>query len=315
MHVSKKITDGALMTVVFIVLLIMAIFVPVLNLFATFVLPVPFVLYAAKYDWKAVGIMFIVAHLLAILFGTFFSIPVAALAAFGGIMIGTAINKKLSPYETWASGTIGFIIGLVIAFVFSQVVLDVNWIAETDQMIDESLAMSEQIMTSVGLSDQATEQMAVAREMFESLTDYLPVALAVMAIFMAFVTQWFSYKVINRLETRKLRFPPFRSMRLPSSLIWVYFIALIAGLLVKDGDSFMLLATQNALLLTGLLMTLQGFSFIFFYAHNKKMSKAIPITIVVISLLMPFVMLYIIRIIGIIDIGFGLRDRLSNDQK
>ncbi|WP_083800962.1 DUF2232 domain-containing protein [Bacillus sp. m3-13] len=63
-----------------------------------------------------------------------------------------------------------------------------------------------------------------------------------------------------------------------------------------------------------LLMTVQGFSFIFYFCYIKKISKAIPITLVILSFLItPLV--YIIRMIGIIDIGFQLRDRIQGKNQ
>nr|WP_269448163.1 YybS family protein [Lentibacillus sp. JNUCC-1] len=303
------------MSAVFIALLIVAMFIPVLNIFANIALPIPFVVYAARYDLKAVGLMFAVTQILALLFGTLVAIPVAVSAAFGGIMIGVALRKKLTPYETWASGTIGFVAGLAFVFVFSQFVFDVNWIDETNELIDRSLSMTEEIVSTVGLNEEASQQMETMKEQFKQLPDYMPAGLAVASIFMAFITQWLSYKVLNRIERKTYRFPPFRSMRLPTSIIWIYFFALIAGLFVQDADSLILLAANNAMMLVGLLLTLQGFSFIFFFAHTKSLSKAIPVVAVVVTLLLPFIMLYIIRLIGIVDIGFGVRERMENREK
>jgi uncharacterized protein YybS (DUF2232 family) len=61
-----------------------------------------------------------------------------------------------------------------------------------------------------------------------------------------------------------------------------------------------------------LFMFFQGLSFIFYYFHQRGASKSLPIIIVVVSFVMP-ILLYIIGILGIIDLGFGLRKR--NEKK
>lgn len=315
MNQSKILTEGALLTAIYIILLLIATFVPVITLVATFLLPVPFIIFASRHDWKPSFLMFAVASVLSVLFATIFTFPITVLMGAGGIMIGSAIHKKLSPYETWARGTIGFVLGLVFIFVFSQFVFQVNLINEIDQMINQSMQMSRKFMEQIGFADQAEDQMVLIEQQIEMIKNLIPAGIAFIAILIAVISQWVSYKVINRLEDRKLHFPPFRLLRMPVSLVWIYFFALIFTFFQLDPSSTLFLAVNNVQILAGMLMTLQGFSFIFFYAHHKNKSKALPITSVILTLLFPFLLLYLVRLLGIIDIGFSLRDRLSKDKK
>ncbi|WP_373894365.1 YybS family protein [Virgibacillus natechei] len=315
MNQSKKLTDGALLTAIFMVLLLLTVFVPVLSIFAMFVLPVPFVIYASKYNWKPALLMLVAAMILTTLFATVFSLPIAVLMGFGGLMIGSAIYQNASAYETWARGTFGFIVGLLFVFVYSQLLFDVNWIEEFEAALTESMQMSAGLLEQFGAGGQQLEE---ARELLEEqvglLTDLFPVGLAVAAVVLAFISQWVSYKVINRLDRKQLRFPPFRMLQFPVSVIWIYLAALIFSFIELDPDNILYLGAQNLLVITGLLMSLQGISFIFFYAHHKNMSKAIPILSVVLILIFS-PLLYLVRILGIIDIGFRLRDRMTDNNE
>ncbi|ASK61790.1 hypothetical protein CFK37_06280 [Virgibacillus phasianinus] len=313
MNRSKILTDGALLTAIYIVLLLISVFVPLIEIIATFLLPIPFVVFAYRYDWKPSLIMLAASVLLSSLFATIFSIPGTLLMGLGGIMIGSGMHKKLTPYETWARGTFGFIIGLLFIFLISQLVFDVNWINEIDSLIDESMQMSKGLMDQVGLAGEAEEQLKLMQQQVEMLKNLIPVGVALIAIVLAFISQWIGYKVINRLERKKFFFPPFRNLRLPVSLVWIYFFAVILTLFNLDPSSIFYHAINNVLVLAGLLMTIQGFSFMFFYAHQKNKSKAIPTVIVIVTLLLPTFLLYLVRILGIIDIGFRLRDRISKE--
>ncbi|WP_067727785.1 YybS family protein [Oceanobacillus damuensis] len=314
MNQSRKMTDGALLLAIFMVILLVTIFVPVLSVFSMFFLPVPFVLFASRHGFKPSLVMFAVSLVLATMFATFFSLPLALLMGLGGITVGSAIYKEYSPYETWARGTFGFVIGLLFVFVSSQMIFSVNWVDELEVMVTDSLEMSSSLMESFGVAEQSEEFEALIQLQVQTMIDLLPVGLALSALVLAFLSQWISYKFINRLEKKELRFSPFRNLRFPPSILWIYFFALIFSFISRDPSSFFFTAVQNVLVLTGLIMTMQGFSFIFYYAYHKKISKSIPIFIVILTILFPTFLLYFIRILGIIDIGFRLRDHLENKK-
>lgn len=311
MNQSRKITEGALMLAVFMVLLLITLFIPVLGVVGMFFLPVPFILYASKHGWKPSLIMFLVALVLTALFATYLSLPLAFLMGLGGATIGSAIYKGVSPYETLARGTLAFIVGLLFVFIFSQVILSVNFVEQFETIVTDSMEMSSEMMEQFGAAEQVEEMEEFMQLQIDYLIDLLPVALVITAILFALFFQWVGYKFLNRLEKKELRFPPFRDLKFPSSVLWVYFFALVLSFFNLDPSSIYFTAVQNVFVLTGLLMAVQGFSFIFFYAHHKKMSKAFPIISIVLTILFPTILLYFVRILGIIDIGFRLRDRLK----
>ncbi|MFD1362664.1 YybS family protein [Lentibacillus salinarum] len=314
MNQSKQLTDGVLLTAIFMALMLIAAFIPIISLVAAFLLPVPFIFYASRYDWKPAMVMLIAASVLSVLLTSIISLPLPLLMGLGGIMAGSAIYRNFSAYETLARGTIGFVIGMVFIFAFGHLAFQVNLVTEINQSMQESLTMSQDMMAQFGLAELSEEQVNMVTEQLAMLTDLLPVWVAVAALVLAWISQWVSYKLINRLERKQLCFPPFRSLRLPVSLIWIYFFALILSFFNQEQTGMLYTAVHNVLMLTGIFMTLQGFSFIFYYAHTKRMSKALPITSIILTLFLPFILLYLVRLLGIIDIGFSLRDRISNDK-
>lgn len=314
MNQSKKLTDGALLLAIYIVLLLITIFVPIVTIFGMFLLPIPFILYAARHGLKPSFLMFVASLLITALIATIAFLPFTVLAGIGGIAIGAAIHKEVSAYETLARGTLGFIIGLLFIFAFSQVVFSVNLVNELKVIITDSMDMSASIMEQFGASGQTEQMEELLLQQVNMLIELLPVGLALTAIVLAFLSQWISYKFINRLEKKQLRFPPFRNLRFPTSILWIYFFALFISFFDLNPAGIYYTAVHNLLALTGLLMALQGFSFVFLYTYHKKITKAVPIFIVVITLLFPTFLLYFVRILGIIDIGFRLRERLTSKK-
>src|SRR5699024_12097613 len=83
MNKSKQLTEGALLTAVYIVLLLIVFFIPVLQLVGIFVLPVLFSIYAAHHGWKPSIIMAFVALFLSAIFATILSLPMIFLSCSG----------------------------------------------------------------------------------------------------------------------------------------------------------------------------------------------------------------------------------------
>lgn len=315
MNQSQKITEGALYTAIFIIMVALTIFVPGFLLLFPLLLPIPFIVYASKYDWQASLLMVAVVLFLSFIVIPALSVPITVLAASGGILIGSAIKRDRSPYETWITGTSGFIGGLLFVFLFTQVLLDISWAAQLEQILQESLEMSKEMMGQFGLAPQGEEGLDFIEESIALMKNLIPVGIAIMSIIMAFLAQWVGYKVVNRLNQKTYQFPPFRNLRLPVAIIWVYLVALIISLFTSDPNSVLFIFVNNIMTLIGLLLILQGFSFMFFFTHYKKWSKAIPIIVLIISLVIPFILIYVVGLLGLIDLGFNLRDRLTQKEK
>lgn len=315
MNQSKKITEGALLTAIFIILMFVTVFVPGISLITLFILPVPFIFYSFKYNWQASLIMLGVAVLLSSLFATIISLPLAILASIGGIMIGTSMHQGLTAYETWARGTVGFIIGLLLAFIFVQVGLQINLINELDNLFSESLEMSKRMMEDIGFVNVAEEEWKRVETQLSLAKNLIPVGITILSVFFAFISQWLGYKLLNRMEKQTFSFPPFRTLRLPIVFVWIYFFAMVFMFMDLDPNSMLYLVAHNIFSLAGMFMVLQGFSFMFFITHKNKWSKSLPIIGVIITMILPFILLYFVRILGIIDIGFGLRDRNLKSKK
>lgn len=313
MNQSKRLTDGALLLAIYTILLLIVTYIPIpiLSLVTFFLLPVPFILYAARYDYKPSIIVFIIAIILTLMFASVFSLATPIIVGLGGIMIGSAIYKNKEPFETLGRGTFGFIIGLLFFYIYTQLLLDINWIQDIKQMVTESMEMSRGLFEQVGLGTELDVEEMI-QEYINYITNLLPMFLVLSALVFAFISQWVGYKIINRLEKMELKFPPFRSIQFPTSFIWIYLGALIFSLILTDTSSMFYIAVQNIVMIISVFLTIQGFSFIFFYTHHKKLSKSIPIIAIVLTFIMP-ILIDLVRIIGIVDIGFKLREQIKKN--
>lgn len=314
MNQSKTLTEGALFAAIYTVFLLIAVYIPVISVIAMFLLPVPFILFTSRHGLQPAVLVFLVTVLLSIIFASVLIIPLTLFMGLGGIMIGSAMYQKRVAYETWARGTVGFVIGMVLLLFMTQLFSDINIIEEVNSMIDQSMERTEGIMDQFGIDEPSGDQLAYIEEQIELMKNLIPAVIAIAGIIFAFVSQWIGYKTANRVWNQEYRFPPFRNLTLPLSLVWIYFIAIIFSFFDLDHDGTVYLAVQNVMMLTRLLMALQGFSFIFYFAYQKNMSKALPVISIIATLLVPILFL-LVSILGVIDLGFRLRSRISDDRE
>ncbi|MHA6250299.1 YybS family protein [Oceanobacillus sp. CAU 1775] len=316
MNQSKRLTEGAIFSAIFIALML-ASFIPILSLFTMILLPLPFVLYAARHGLKPGLLVLTVTSLLTIIFFTILSLPYTLLVGAGGLLIGHGIYKKRSAYETWAYGTLGFIGGILFALAIMQVMMNINFMAELENMAMQQMSSYVSIIESVGLSEgnPDVDLEEIFTEQINYMINLVPAFLALMAVGSAFLVQWMGYKIINRIEKKKLHFPPFRNLRLPISILWLYLIVVITSFFDISSSGIFAIGIQNALMILEMLLVIQGFSFIFYFSHYKKWSRTIPVVSIVLTIVFPIFLLYFIRILGIIDIGLNMRDRLEKKDK
>lgn len=313
MYDSKKVQEGVLLGAIYGLLLFVTVMVPGMELVTLFLLPIPFVIYASHHGYKASLILggFVIPLALLLIF--VISLPLTILSVLGGTMIGEAIYKKRNAYETWAFGTVGVTIGLLALFLMIQLVAQINIVDQYQVMVQESIATTESMVASLGI-ELSSEDIALIKEEMLKITTLLPSILVICALGIAFVAQWVSYKVLNLREDRKLKFPPFKFFLLPKSVVWIYFFAILFAWFELDPTSSLAAGVINVTNLVGLLLTLQGLSFVLFYSYKKKLNIAIPILIILVSVIILPAGLYMLRILGIIDIGFGLRERFENKK-
>ena len=309
MEQRKQVTEGIWMLAIYILLLLVTLMIPILSIFSVFFLPIPFVLYTRHFNIKG-GLSLLVG---ALVFSAFvipiFSLPATVIAAGMGILLGYAIHQELSPYETIARGAAGFIMGLIVAMFISQGLFNVNWVTAIGNSMDDSIEMSNSLLDDMGV-ERTEEQTQVLEDQIQLFKDMLPAVFAIVGVVLSWIVQWIGYKILNRKEETPLRFPPIRSIRMPVFILWVYLFVMIGAMMTMDSEGTMYLFMNNLWMLLSFFILLQGISFAFHFAYVKRMPVVLPVIFTIMVLVFPLV-LSLTRILGIIDIGFRLRDRLT----
>ncbi|MCP8617225.1 YybS family protein [Salirhabdus salicampi] len=302
-------TEGALFVGTYLVMLLITLLVPLVEVFTLFLLPIPFLIYTSRNGLKQALIMFVAVIIVASLLTSIFTIPLVLLTGIGGLTIGFALYQKKSPYEVWAKGSLAFALGFVLLFLITQWFFQINWTEEMNTLIETSVSNTEQIIGDIGGTSEDT--ITQLEEQMKQIPYLIPTILGIVGVIYSFITIWIGFKILNRIDNQSYAFPPFREFQIPVPVFWYYMIALVLMWIYPESGNYINQAAVNVYIFTGMFLALHGLSFIFYYVHYKKWSKTVPIITIVGVVLFPLLVLYPIRILGIIDIAFNLRKRLS----
>ncbi|MDQ0271948.1 YybS family protein [Cytobacillus purgationiresistens] len=307
-----KLTEGAVLLAVFAVLLMISFYVPVLGLVSTLVLPIPFILFAAKNKRGDAAVFLVAAVLLSLIVGTILSIPLTLAFGLTGVVIGDFIREKKENSAIFIAGSLAFLAILLLTYAAMNVLFSINFIDEMTKLMLESMNMSRSIVESMGQNaadiEKAFGQMEAAMKTIESL---IPSVLVLSSLSIVFIIQLIAFPIVKRFGVKVNAWKPFADLSFPKSILWYYLITMFAVLIMQpEAGTFWYMALSNLTFILQLLMILQGLSFVFFYSRLKGWPKAAPIFILIFTFLIP-ILLYIVRILGIIDIGFDLRKRLD----
>lgn len=300
---TKAMTQGAMMIALFLILVAFAYYVPVVNLIAFLVAPVPLAWYSATYSRSlAIGVG-LVAVAASIFIGNLLIVPLALILAIVGLVIGDCLREKKSKiYLLMATGT-AILITFALQFVLLVRFFDVNFIEESMQLARDTYEQSlEYSARLTGGEVQIEDQMKL---MFDMMEMALPASITLSVFALAFFMVLVILPILKRLKVEVPKFSPFRDMRLPRAILWYYLIVLSINLFVQPefGSTFYVVILNCSMVLW-VLLTLQGISFIHFVIDAFHY----PAFLKVLATIFAIPMYSFVVLLGIIDLGFNLRE-------
>ncbi|TFE01452.1 YybS family protein [Jeotgalibacillus salarius] len=304
---TLKLTEGAMMTAFFAVLLLITVYVPFISVVSGLFLLMPFLLYSVKYSIRASLLMFAASLGVAGIVGGVFSIPIAILYGTTGVVMGWLVQQGKSKFMIFMISTLVFAVNLVVQYLFSILLFGVNMIDEFFTLMDDSLEQAISLYSAAGIdTGNVQEQFAQVMLTFETL---LPSLIVLSSALLIWIMMIINFPLVKRLTKRDLpNFESFRNLSLPKNVIWYYLIILLTALIATPEQGTMFAyALINLQFGFELLMVLQGLAFIHFYGHSKGWSKSLLVILTILGVLIN----PLTRILGIIDLGFDLRKRIS----
>ncbi|WP_191559840.1 YybS family protein [Metabacillus idriensis] len=301
-------TEGAILLALFTVLTLMTLYLPLIGAFLMVFLPLPFILYSVRHGIKAAVTLMAASILITLLVGSLFALPLSLTYAISGIVMGYFYKKKQTS-GALIGGTIAFLISFVVMYAASAAFFQIDPIKEATGSMDETIEMARSMMAAIG---QEANEAAINQieEQMKYIGYLIPSVLVSVSFIFALLSHAATIPVLKRLKIQVVPLKPFREWKLPTSIVWYYLIVSFLLFFDLENGTFLFIAVLNLMFVLQVLLVVQGFSFIFFYSYVKKYSKALPVAAIILSLILPILM-YIVRILGIIDLAFNLRGRVK----
>lgn len=310
----RKLTEGAILLAAFAALLLITIYVPLIGAIVNLVLPLPFMMFAAKNSLKLIAAFFAAALFISFITGSILGVGLMLLYGSVGVVIGYLLQKGMSRTSILIASSLTFIVGLVIAYAITVAFLKINIIHELSVALNESVKNSEEMLKAMGREDQIARIKEKNALMLKQLVMLAPSSLVFASIIASFITQWVCFPIAKRFGVNVQPWGNFRNLVLPKSLLWYYLIALGAMLLFHpQEESYVYSVLINARYILETFILLQGIALLFFIFHQKSVAKGLGMFVVILTFMIPIVR-YIIMLLGITDLGFDFRKQFGKKE-
>ena len=306
---TTAITQGAMMIALFLVLIALAYYVPVIGFMAFFVAPLPLAWYSATYNRNRAVSVSIVAIIASLLIGNILILPFSLILAATGFIIGDCLRQKKSKiYLFLATGT-----AILLTFAVQYIVLvrffNIDFIEQSLMLARESYEKSLEYSASITGQEVPKEQML---QMFETLEMTMPSSITISVFALAFIMIAVILPILKRLKVEVPKFAPFRDMRLPRAILWYYLIVLSINLFVQpEFCTALYVVILNLSMILWVLLTLQGISLI----HYTIDTFNYPTFLKVLATILAIPLYSFVVLIGIVDLGFNLRDWIKEKSE
>ncbi|MCU4716294.1 YybS family protein [Bacillus cereus] len=310
MKQTKFITEGAALLAIYVILLLISMYVPILGTVVTFVLPLPFILLTIRYKLSNVLVIFVAALFVTIIVSQPMNLVKTTMFGLIGIVLGYMYKTRKKPVEILIAGTLAYLIGFVLIYVASIKFFNIDIMKQMQSVFSESMVQSEKIVSAIGMPI-SKEQKELLTQMNDILQSLFPSILVLVSVCFSWITVIISGSVLKKLKHDIIPWPKFKDLQLPKSIVWYYVIFILLATFIKvDPASYLHMVFSNLYVIFALLLVLQGLTFISFLAYRKGFTKGVPIISFIVCMFIP--MLFpLVTILGIIDLGISLRSKIG----
>lgn len=310
---ARALSEGALLSALAAVLGLLAYYVPVVGVIATFVWPIPLSLLILRQGlgWGFLATA-ITAAVLVLFTGPLNGLLLIINMAGVGIWYGYSFRKGVKPMKALAVGSVIAAISAAILVMLSNYVMGLPLMGIADQLekiIKETVAMYQ----NSGLLNNLPAGISIddfTNSVIATMKALIPGAFVIASMAIAFISYFLTSAVFGRLGYRRHKLPRFREWHLSWVFLWGLIIA-FAGLLGENflGYEWMKLLGMNVLYIYSPILIVCGISLLAWFWPRWAGSPIRLIIIFALVLLFQY-SLYALLIVGLTDTVFDIRKQI-----
>ncbi|WP_126429195.1 YybS family protein [Brevibacillus marinus] len=306
---TRQLAENALMLGIAAVLLFFGTYTFVSGIALTLV-PVPFILLAVRRSVRDMLLIVGCFGILGLIIAGLGGILSALLMGLVGMTMGMLYKQRDTAFAAVVGGAGAFLAATVASLAISIYVMGVDFTGELRQASERLINGEVPIPLPPGLSE--AEWKSQVQQQIDMILSLLPLLFVMASFVMSLLNHWLARLISKRLARPLPALKPLREWSFPRSLLYYYFFALLSLLLFQSKleGTFWGDALLNVKIMLDVLFAIQGLSLclLFFYLKNWK---GIAPVLVVSLFIFPY-LTNILSLIGILDMGVGLRNRLQS---
>lgn len=306
---TRALTQGAIMLALFLVLFSIAMYIPLIMLPAFMIAPLPIAWYSANFERKQAILVGVLGVFSGFLMGGLLGPFLALILVAAGIVIGDGIREKKSKLQVFLATGVSILITFALLFVVMTNLLKVNFITEGLEMMETAYTESAKMVAEQTGGEFSLETL---NETFNYMEMMIPSSITLSVFLFSFIMVSIAYTLFNRLGMDVQKFGKFSSLRMPKAILWYYLIVLMVNLFVRpeEGSNLEMIMLNFSVVLW-VLLTIQGVAFLFYAIEAFNYPKLLKVLAVLIS----FPMYSFVLLIGIIDLGFNIREYVDGKSQ
>ncbi|GIP29165.1 membrane protein [Paenibacillus sp. J23TS9] len=244
-----------------------------------------------------------IVHPVNLLLAAYFLIP--------AIVMGRAYKKKAPALRTLMTGAGIILAEMLVLLLIGTVFLNFD----LSSYVDDIVKMTTSPLKDVGGNNPLMTDMAWTPEDMRMLSNatmqMIPFAMIISSFMMAVITHSLARPIIESMGQHVPKMKPAREWMMPRSLIWYYLIGVVIEIFARSSsNSYMTMIAANLVPLLHICFMIQAIGFFYYLGHTRKWHPVIPLLFAIPILLFPPM-----RIIGILDLAFPLRQFMTKSKR
>ncbi len=305
---KRKLVEGTAIIIIYLIILAITVYLPLVGLLAFILLPLPYIYQTVRMGLRQAILLGVLCSGLSLLFIPVQLVWLTVLATSVGAVMGWYYKLKAGPFIPVLTGVLTYLINFALYIFLAYFLFQFNIFEYFEQTMKQHMAANSNVLLAQPGSGNVEE---MTEQVVQLLTQLIPGWIILFSTVLAFLNHFAARRIFQAMGVEVNPLVPFRQWNFPKAILYYYLIALFI-LLVKlvDQESKLYMPVINLHFVLEILLLIQGLTLIAHFFYLKGIHRALVVILAGLSFI-PFIA-SLIRIVGIIDLGFNLKERLNH---